>query len=595
MRHKLARFISMCGTCSRNSINKEDVSPDAENAADLECLAPEQIKHSKRKRSPVPVTLEAGRSNKDMGSNQYDQVRSLDHIVATRRAVLPLGLDHGVAPSQLEDYERQRQEIKAREGALSWDYQCMEHAEDYEVRADHIIRAIRKWDEEAIYARAKEQIGYRGQRHGRFMGDHYLTNVELIEQTRLFAIAQKMPKGAHLHIHFNANLLPDVLVGIAARQKRMFIMSDRPLLVVTDPRHPEYYRNFERARIQFSILSEDRVRGREADLFDLRYPTVAKAETNGVMRFRDFLDCFGEYYRRVKNDTGETYSAVDWLCEKIVFNEQEAHGLLQTAEGSWDRFNGRTQMMKGLFNYVTAYREYTRACLQAFVDDNIQYAEIRPNFMDTNQLWTDDGVSQIDNVGIMDIIVEECESFAAELTQVKEGRKYFAGIKVIYCTPRSFTPDQVEKALQECLWFKKHRLYGEYIAGFDLVGEESKGKSLKSFIPQLLQFKRHCKAEGVEIPFLFHCGETLEIGGETDGNLYDALLLGAKRIGHGFALARHPYVMEQMKKNNICLELCPISNEILGLTPRVGGHAMYTLLANNVHCTLNTDNGTLFR
>jgi adenosine deaminase CECR1 len=53
--------------------------------------------------------------------------------------------------------------------------------------------------------------------------------------------------------------------------------------------------------------------------------------------------------------------------------------------------------------------------------------------------------------------------------------------------------------------------------------------------------------------------------------------------------------MEQMKKNNVCLELCPISNEILGLTPRVGGHAMYTLLANNVHCTLNTDNGTLFR
>jgi adenosine deaminase CECR1 len=127
------------------------------------------------------------------------------------------------------------------------------------------------------------------------------------------------------------------------------------------------------------------------------------------------------------------------------------------------------------------------------------------------------------------------------------------------------------------------------------VGEESKGKPLKSFIPQLLQFKRLCKAEGVDIPFLFHCGETLEIGGETDGNLYDALLLGAKRIGHGFALARHPYVMEQMKKNNVCLELCPISNEILGLTPRVGGHAMYTLLANNVHCTLNTDNGTLFR
>ena len=86
----------------------------------------------------------------------------------------------------------------------------------------------------------------------------------------------------------------------------------------------------------------------------------------------------------------------------------------------------------------------------------------------------------------------------------------------------------------------------------------------------------------------------MDCGGDTDGNLYDALLLDCKRIGHGFALARKPYLMEQFKKRNICLELCPISNEILGLTPRVGGHAMYELLANNVHCTVNSDNGTLF-
>lgn len=128
------------------------------------------------------------------------------------------------------------------------------------------------------------------------------------------------------------------------------------------------------------------------------------------------------------------------------------------------------------------------------------------------------------------------------------------------------------------------------------MGEEGAKKyPIKKFIPQLLKFKQDCRAAKVEIPFLFHCGETLDIGSDTDGNLYDALLLGAKRIGHGFALTRHPYVMEQMKRDNICLELCPISNEILGLTPRVKGHAMYNLLANNVHCTINTDNGTLFK
>lgn len=264
-------------------------------------------------------------------------------------------------------------------------------------------------------------------------------------------------------------------------------------------------------------------------------------------------------------------------------------------------------MMKGLFNYETAYRQYTRLCLQEFVDDNIQYAEIRPNFMDTNQLWTDKGERKISNSGIMELIIEEYTKFQTDHPRV------FGGLKVIYCTPRSSSKEAVRYSLNECLAFKKRwpewiagklnsgtisvdicLLFG-CIAGYDIIGEENKGYPLKTFVPEFLEFKKKCADENVDIPFLFHCGETLDIGCDTDGNLVDAVLLGAKRIAHGFALPRHPYILEQMKKRNMCVELCPISNEILGLTPRVSGHAMYSMLANNLPCTLNTDNGTLFR
>lgn len=265
--------------------------------------------------------------------------------------------------------------------------------------------------------------------------------------------------------------------------------------------------------------------------------------------------------------------------------------------------------MKGLFNYETAYKEYTTQCLKEFRDDNIQYAEIRPNFMSTNQVWKDDGSDQIDNKGIMEIIIKQYKAF-----QDEHRREVVKGLKVIYCTPRSFSNDLVEAALKECLEFKKSPDYSRYIAGksnsvcigehwklkccnpgFDLVGEEGKGRPLKDFRTEFLEFKRLCAHAKMDIPFLFHCGETLDIGTETDGNLVDALLLGSKRIGHGFALPRHPYIMDQMKRRNICVEVCPISNEILGLTPRISGHSMYSLLANNVPCTINADNGTLFR
>lgn len=131
--------------------------------------------------------------------------------------------------------------------------------------------------------------------------------------------------------------------------------------------------------------------------------------------------------------------------------------------------------------------------------------------------------------------------------------------------------------------------------GFDLVGHEEMGNELRHFVPEFLAFRRKCRDQKLDIPFIFHCGETLEVGGEVDGNLFDAILLNAKRIGHGYAVARHPILMEIFKEKKIAIESCPISNEVLGLTPNIAGHNLPVLLANNVPCTINSDNATFYR
>lgn len=97
-----------------------------------------------------------------------------------------------------------------------------------------------------------------------------------------------------------------------------------------------------------------------------------------------------------------------------------------------------------------------------FVQDNIQYAEIRPNFMATNSLKTDDGVNSIHNEGIMKIIDEELRNTMA---QISESGQYFGGMKVIYCTPRSFKKEKVEASLNECIDLKlkfRHLLCGKW-------------------------------------------------------------------------------------------------------------------------------------
>jgi hypothetical protein len=63
-------------------------------------------------------------------------------------------------------------------------------------------------------------------------------------------------------------------------------------------------------------------------------------------------------------------------------------------------FNGRIQMLDGLFNYETASRMCIRHSLQEFADDNIQYAEIRHRFA---PLWKDDGSERIDEHGVMNL------------------------------------------------------------------------------------------------------------------------------------------------------------------------------------------------
>ena len=71
-------------------------------------------------------------------------------------------------------------------------------------------------------------------------------------------------------------------------------------------------------------------------------------------------------------------------------------------------------------------------------------------------------------------------------------------------------------------------------AGFDLVGQEDPLKPLKYYVAPLKTFVQQQKKLGLEIPFIFHAGETLGDGTEADMNVYDAILLGTKRIGHGY-------------------------------------------------------------
>ena len=68
------------------------------------------------------------------------------------------------------------------------------------------------------------------------------------------------------------------------------------------------------------------------------------------------------------------------------------------------------------------------------------------------------------------------------------------------------------------------------------------------------------------IKFFFHAGETNWFDRKSDDNLVDAILLGTTRIGHGFAINKHPKLLEMIKKRGIAVEVNPVSNQVSNMT-----------------------------
>jgi adenosine deaminase CECR1 len=83
-----------------------------------------------------------------------------------------------------------------------------------------------------------------------------------------------------------------------------------------------------------------------------------------------------------------------------------------------------------------------------------------------------------------------------------------------------------------------------------------------------------------------HAGESLL---RENNQLVDALLLGTKRIGHGYNLIQHPELIEMVKERDVCLECCPISNKVLGQVLDTRCHPVRTLMQMGVAVSISSD------
>lgn len=92
------------------------------------------------------------------------------------------------------------------------------------------------------------------------------------------------------------------------------------------------------------------------------------------------------------------------------------------------------------------------------------------------------------------------------------------------------TKKQIVDGMKLCMSLKKE--FPDMISGYDLVGDETRGPPLSDFLPELLWFRQSCDEEGLDIPFYFHAGECWGNESHAEGNMFDAVILSSRRLGH---------------------------------------------------------------
>ncbi|XP_076471292.1 adenosine deaminase AGSA-like [Babylonia areolata] len=235
----------------------------------------------------------------------------------------------------------------------------------------------------------------------------------------------------------------------------------------------------------------------------------------------------------------------------------------------WDAFEGYFGKVRGLLYYRPVWRDYLLRAMQEMLEDKVQYVEIRGSLPELYELdgYVHESEWSIEN------------TFRPAFAIIQQAHPSFIGAKLIITAFRGIDKDAMQNKVESAA--RVYRKYPDLVLGFDIVGQEDRFRPLSDFVDVFLQPE--------DLPYYFHAGETAWLETATDYNLVDALLLKSRRIGHGYALAKHPALMDRVRRRHVAVEVNPISNQVLKLVEDLRNHPAASFLASNLPVVISSD------
>ena len=245
------------------------------------------------------------------------------------------------------------------------------------------------------------------------------------------------------------------------------------------------------------------------------------------------------------------------LFQSITLGEEDLE-----APDIWAEFSTTFRRMSGLMTNRSIYTEYWRNMMVSLIEENVQYLESR-------------GGAPVEAAAILQDVRRVDPEF---------------DIKFIPVSGRSATRERLAQILSTVVDLREKD--PARIKGFDLVEEEDRQNTTFFYIEEILAARREAGRRGITLPLYLHSGESNWAENE---NLYDAVLLGASRIGHGVALFKHPLLMEMVKSRGIAIEVCPTSNQILGFVADLRNHPAVNYINSGLAVVLSPDDAAIMR
>ncbi|XP_030762902.1 adenosine deaminase 2-like [Sitophilus oryzae] len=261
--------------------------------------------------------------------------------------------------------------------------------------------------------------------------ENFLVAKDDIEQSKVFQLIRKLPKGSSLHTHFLAGVNIDWIISNITYNDNIYAC---------------YLNN----------------------IFKLRVLQDPKQDANCSWKSL-------KTYRKEFADENKSFD--EFLKDKMTLG---IDSLNQSREEIWSKFKNTFSTLYDLVAYRPIFKRYIYRLLEELYEDNVFYTELRGTFM---PLYEINGTTYDTK--------QFLETFIETVAEFKESHPKFVGAKYIHCLYRGVDNTTLKAGLEQLIYFKS--LFPDFIAGFDFVGLEEDGKELVDFHDELLGVSQDVK------------------------------------------------------------------------------------------------------